>query len=611
MSEVKEEMEERKILKVDLSKRSCEIEELPDSVLRKYIGGRGLGAYLLSREVSRGIDPLGAENHLIFAAGPGNGTGLSFCNKSAVITKSPLTGIYLYTISSGMFCHQLRKAGFWAVDISGVADTPVYLNIQNEKVEFCDAESLWGMETGKAQEVMIGGLSRNKAATVAIGPAGERMLVYAAIMADGSTYRAFGRGGSGAVMGSKRLKGIVVAGDRVVAPVDKEGFNAVKRLIKDNIKANSKWVAMRRRYGTGGDNIQMSELGMVPTRNWQGGQFEGIEGICPATTAEEWPRDDIACAPFCPAPCSHYIEIRKGTYLGAHCDGPEYETMYSFGSACGIDKFDAVVAANQICDENGLDTMSVGLTMSFAMECFEKGLITLKDTGGIELRFGNDEAMIAMLKKIVSGEDFGRRLALGARRLSQEIPGSEAFAMHAKGMELGGYECRGLTGQALQFAVSPVGGSHHAFGLPARKEAFDGTRMDVEGKGEYVKNMAIGRIIRDSVIMCSFPGMIVTDAMLPDIVSCLFGESWTADDIKQAGVRIMCEERLFNMREGLTREDDTLPSRLLNEPKPDGPTRGAVVPLEELKDDFYRAMGWDLASGNPPDSLLDELGIKR
>ena len=602
---------EGQILRVDLSNRSYQVEVLPGNILRKYIGGRGLGAYLLSKTVRPHIDPLGEENHLIFAAGPGSGTGLSFCNKSAVITKSPLTNIYLYTVSSGMFCHQLRKAGFWAVDITGAADSPVYLAINNQEVEFRDATSLWGMEVGQAQKVMMGDSPRNKAATVAIGPAGEKMLVYAALMADGPTYRAFGRGGSGAVMGSKRLKGIVVAGDRAVVPADKEGFSAVKKAIKDNVKANSKWVAVRRRYGTGGDNVTMSKLGIVPTRNWQGGQFEGIEGICPKTTADEWPRQDISCAPFCPAPCSHYIEIRKGPYLGAHCDGPEYETMYAFGSTCGVDKFDAVVAASQICDENGLDTMSAGITIGFAMECFEKGLIGLKDTDGIELRFGNDEAMIAVLKKMVSGDGFGQRLAQGVKRLSQEIPGSEAFAMHAKGMELGGYECRGLMGQALQFAISSVGGSHHAYGIPARKEAFDGTQLQVEGKGEYVKNTAIGRIIRDSIIMCTFPGVIVTDAMLPDMVSSLFGESWTLDDIKQAGTRIMCQERLFNMREGLTRKDDILPTRLLNEPKPDGPNKGTVVPLEALKDDYYRAMGWDLASGNPPDSLLDELEIER
>lgn len=602
---------EGQILKVDLSNRSYEVEKLPGDILRKYIGGRGLGAHLLYNRVSPGIDPLSEENHLIFAAGPGSGTDLFFGAKSAVITKSPLTNIYLYTISSGTFSHQLRKAGFWALDIVGAADSPVYLAINNGDVSFVDAADLWGMEVGRAQELMMGGRPYNKAATVAIGSAGEKMVVLACIMADGYTYRAFGRGGAGAVMGSKRLKGIVASGDGVIEPADKEGFRAVKRAITENIKANKKWVDMRRRYGTGADNTTMSELGMVPTRNWQGGTFDGIEGICPTTNAEEWPRQDISCAPYCPAPCSHYIEIQKGPYKGAHCDGPEYETMYSLGSACGVDKFDAVVAANQICDEHGLDTMSPGLTISFAMECFEKGLIGLEDTDGVELRFGNDEAMITMLKKMVNLEGFGRRLAQGAARLSQEIPGSEAFAMHAKGMEFGGYECRGLMGQALQFAVSTVGGSHHAYGLPARKEAFDGTRMQVEGKGETVKNAAIDRTIRDSIIICTFPGMLVTDALLPDMLSSLFGEPWTADDVKQAGMRAVCQERLFNAREGLTRKDDILPGRLLHEPKPDGPTKGAVVPLEELKNDYYRAMGWDMETGNPPDSLLAELGIEK
>ena len=404
---------EGQILKVDLSSRSYQFEGLPGNILRRYIGGRGLGAHLLSKTVRPHIAPLSEENHLIFAAGPGSGTGLLFGSKSVVTTKSPLTDIYLYTVSSGMFCHQLRKAGFWAIDITGAADSPVYIAINNQEVEFRDATTLWGMEVGQAQKVMMGDSPRNKAATVAIGPAGEKMLVHAAIMADGATYRAFGRGGPGAVMGSKRLKGIVVAGDGIVGPADKEGFSSVRRAIIENVRANAKWVTVRRRYGTGGDNVTMSELGIVPTRNWQGGQFEGIEGISPTTTADEWPRQNISCAPFCPAPCSHYIEIKKGPYRGAHCDGPEYETMYSFGSTCGVDKFDAVVAAGQICDENGLDTMSAGITIGFAMECFEKGLIGLKDTDGIELRFGNDEAMITVLKKMVSGDGFGKRLALG------------------------------------------------------------------------------------------------------------------------------------------------------------------------------------------------------
>jgi aldehyde:ferredoxin oxidoreductase len=267
-----------------------------------------------------------------------------------------------------------------------------------------------------------------------------------------------------------------------------------------------------------------------------------------------------------------------------------------------------IVAASQICDEAGIDTMTAGITIGFAMECFEKGLLDINDTGGIELRFGNDEAMIVMLKKMVSQEGFGKRLVKGTKRLSEEIKGSETFAMHAKGLELGGYECRGLNGQALQFAINNRGGCHHAYGMIARSEMSDGTRLNIEGKGEDVKNRAIGKIVRDSMIVCYFGGHI-TESIITEALSAVFGESWSISDLNEVGMRIMCQERLFNMREGITRIDDTLPARLLIEPKPDGPTKGTIVPLEDLKNDFYKAMGYELPTGNPPYSLLSELGI--
>jgi aldehyde:ferredoxin oxidoreductase len=272
---------------------------------------------------------------------------------------------------------------------------------------------------------------------------------------------------------------------------------------------------------------------------------------------------------------------------------------------------EAIIAASQICDEYGIDSMTAGITIGFAMECFEKGLIGLKDTDGIELRFGSDVAMIAVLKKLVKQDGFGKELAKGTKRLSEEIKGSEGFAMHAKGMEFGGYECRGLNGQALQFAISARGGCHHAYGLPARAETMDGSRLNVEGKGEQVKNAAIGRILCDSLILCTFPSSLYTRDMMAEAVSSMFVKPRTVAELNESGERIMCQERLFNMREGLSRKDDTLPARLLREPKPDGPTKGVVVPLEELKDDFYRAMGYELSTGNPTSSLLDKLGIRK
>ena len=597
------------ILKIDLSKGSYEVDEIPETILKKYIGGRGLGSYLLYQLVPANADPLGEKNHLIFTAGPASGTNFPYSPKVNLNTKSPLTGVYLYSISSGILSHQMRKAGFWAIAIKGIAESPTYLVIENQEVKFKDASPLWGMEPAKAQRGMLGGLSSKKTATVAIGPAGEQLISYASLFSEGSLYRCWGRGGAGCVMGSKKLKGLVITGDGEISIGNEDKFASAKREVLHLLKTEwKKWADSWRRYETASDLEIMNEMGMLPTRNWQTGQFERWQKIDKSTTPLGWPEKGRSCGPHCPTPGCREVKIKEGTYKGAHSD-VEWETIYAFGSTCGVDKMEAIIAAGQMCDEFGIDTMTAGITIGFAMECFEKGLIGIKDTDGIELRFGNDEAMIAMLRKIIKQEGFGKQLAKGTKKLSEEIKGSEAFAMHVKGMELGGYECRGLNGQALQFAIDTRGGCHHGYGLPARQEIFDKTRLNVAGKGEYVKNAAISRIVRDSLIMCTFP-YFINNAILAETLSSLFGEPWSVDDLKQVGLRIMCQERLFNMREGITRKDDTLPARLLNEPKPDGPTKGAVVPLEELKDDFYRAMGYELSTGNPPNSLSADLGIE-
>ena len=584
--------------------------EIPAKILKQYIGGRGLGSYLLYNLVPAKADALGKDNHLIFTAGPLSGTDFFYSSKVNLSTKSPLTNGYLFSISSGILGQQMKRAGLWAIDITGIADAPVYLQIQNGKVQFMDATSLWGMETAEAQRAMLGGLPASKAAAVAIGPAGEQVVRYAAAFADVSNYRCFGRGGAGCVMGSKKLKGMVVMGDGKVEIPDKERFDAAKGEITKKLKTDWKaWAEMWRRYETTADLETTNALGIIPTRNWQQGQFEGWRGIDKSTTPMGWPEKGRPCGPFCPTPGTREVTIQEGPYKGAHSD-VEWETVYAFGSSCGVDKMEAVIAASQICDEYGVDTMTAGITISFAMECFEKGLLSTKDTDGIELRFGNDEAMIAALKKLAKQEGFGKELAKGSKRLSEGIKGSEGFAMHVKGMELGGYECRGLNGQALQFALSPRGGCHHAWGLPARMETMDGSRLNKEGKGEQVKKGAITRILCDSLILCTFPAGMYGN-ILAEAVSSMVGESWSMNDLNTIGERIMCQERLFNAREGFTRKDDTLPGRLLTEPKPDGPTKGVVVPLEELKDNFYRVMGYDLSTGNPTDALLKKLDIEK
>jgi aldehyde:ferredoxin oxidoreductase len=600
-----------RMLTIDLSNGSSDVQEIPNAITRQYIGGRGLGSYLLYRSVPAKADPLGPDNHLIFTAGPLSGTGFFYSSKTNVTTKSPQTNTYLYSICSGILAQEMRKAGFWAIDIKGIAQSPIYLVIKDSKVEFKSATSLWGMETAAAQKLMLGELPATKAATAGIGPAGEKLVPYAALFGSADLYRCFGRGGAGAVMGSKKLKGLVVSGTGKVDALNKDGFNAAKQEIATKLKTDFKtWGDWWRRYETAADLETTNQLGIIPTRNWQTGQFEGWRGIDKSTTPMGWPLKVRPCGPYCPSAGTREVVVQAGPYKGAHSD-IEWECVYAFGSQCGVDKMEAIIAASQICDEFGVDNMSAGITIGFAMECFEKGLIGLKETDGIELRFGSDQAMIAALKKLVNLEGFGKELAKGTKRLSEQIKGSEGFAMHAKGMELGGYECRGLNGQALQYAISTCGGSHHAYGLPARAETLDGTRLNVEGKGQQVKNAAIGRIVGDSMILCTFPGPMYTREMQAGAISSMFEEPLSVTELNEAGERVMCQERLFNIREGFSRKDDTLPARLINEPKPDGPTKGVVVPLEELKDGFYNAVGYDPATGNPTEATLKRLGIEK
>ena len=600
------------MLRIDLSNRSFQVEEIPSEVIKNYVGGRGLGAYYLYKFVAQGTDPLGEGNHLIFTVGPATATGSPWSSKICLNTKSPLTGLYLDTLSSGELPHQIRRAGYLAIDVYGKCESPSYFIIDHERVEFRDATPFWGMEVAQGQKKMQSAASLEGSSSVGIGPAGELLIPFAGVFNEGSLYRTFGRGGAGAVMGSKKLKGFVVKGSNPVEVADKEALRAFRKKINRIIEGEpwGAWADRWRRYETGSDLEALNTLGIIPTRNWQNSQFDGWSGIDKSTTPMGWPEEGRrACGPYCPTPGCREVEVKEGPYTGAHCD-IEWEAIYAFGSTCGVDKMEAVIAANQICDEFGIDTITTGVTLGFAMECYEKGLIRREETDGIDLRFGNDQAMIAMLRKVANQEGFGKKLAKGTKGLSEQVEGSEGFAMHAKGLELGGYESRGLNGQALAFAINARGGCHHGYGIPARLETHDGTQLQVEEKGEYVKNFATNHILRDSIPVCLFVLPMGAPGLLPELVSILIGESWTTEDMKAFGERVICLERMFNMREGLARKDDTLPKRLTRDPLPDGPNKGATVPLEALKDAYYKAMGFELETGNPSDELIARLGIE-
>lgn len=597
-----------KILVVDLTKQKASTETLSADIMEKFLGGRGLGAYLLYTKLEKGVDPLSEDNLLIFSCGPLQGTSTYYNSRATLNTKSPLTGNYLYSVAGGRFGHQIKKAGYTAVIIKGRSTEPVYVAIKDDKIDIKPAGKFWGLDTIATQEALLSDAGMPKGSCVCIGPAGENLHKMAIIATEGSKLRTFGRGGCGAVMGSKNLKGIVVSGTQKVTIADQDAFEECKRIVRENVKNNPKWAEQKRHFGTGGDILSVNELGVLPTRNWQEGSFKEIKSIAPTELAGIWPSKNVSCGPNCLNPCGRFVHIDKGPRRGAKTEGPEYETIYAFGPNCGVNEFDAIVAAEQICDEYGIDTISCGVTAGFAMECFERGLISREETGGIELRFGDADALIKLVEMIAKKEGIGKIFGEGVRSASEKIAGSKSFAMHCKGLEFGGYECRGMWGQALQYALNPRGGCHHGLGLPARSPSDQGNGDSLTGKGDLVKNGGIYRILFDCLILCSFTRPMEND-ILDQIVNSVTGKNYTINELQKIALRVLNLERMFNVREGLRRSDDFLPGRLTQEPLLVGPRKGSVVPMDELLDEGYRALGWEKETGIPTKETLAELGL--
>jgi len=600
-----------KVLVIDLTTEKYHTDNISEEVMDAFLGGRGLGAYLLYNYLTPGVAPLSPENVLIFTAGPLQGTTSYYSAKTVLTTKSPLTGIYLFSVASGKFGHQIAKAGYSSIMIKGASARPTYVMVDDNRVAFSNAEEFWGMGTVASHDAMLADSGLDNGACACIGPAGEQLNTLAAIATEGEKARIFGRGGSGAVMGAKKLKGIVLRGNNDVHIVDSKSFASGKRAIRDIIKEEPEWVEMQRRFGTGSDMVAMNQLGILPTHNWQSGTFDHVDTIALTEIENEWPRKNVACGPYCISPCSHVAEIDRGPWEGARTEGPEYETLYAFGSNCGVDRFDAIVAAEEICDQYGIDTISCGATIAFAMECYERGLITKAETGGIELRFGNAEGMVRLVRMIAKMEGIGRVLSQGTRTASEAIEGSKDFAMQSKGMEFGGYECRGMWGQALQFAINSRGGDHHGYGLPARTPEDWEHGTQIEGKGALVKNGTIQRILIDSAVVCSFPRRKIGTQSIVSMINSVTGKNFSTDDIQTIGLRVATIERMFNIREGLGREDDYLPGRLLTDPLPEGPRKGSTVPIDELLNEGYRSFGWHEETGVPLKESVELLGLNR
>ncbi len=611
------------VLHVDLAKGEVWREELPVGVWRSFLGGIGLGAHYLWDLIPEGADPLGPENVLVVAPGLLTGSGLPTASKTAFAFKSPLTGFFGRSIAGAWLGVALKRAGYDVLVIRGKSTKPVVLVIADDDVRLEKAEDLWGMEIPATQEALKDRYGKDFH-TAVIGPAGEKLSRIAMIDCDG---RQAGRAGGGAVMGAKRLKAIVVKGTNTPPYADPGAIQELAKRWNEVIRDHPA-TAADTKYGTGEFLDWMNrESGTFPSRNWQWGYFksayeragEGRIELDPYYWVPKYVERNVAC-PGCTKPCGKLFVVKEGKYAGTRIDGPEYETLYSLGGAPEIASVEVVAKANEICDRLGIDTISAGLTLSWAMEAHERGLLSREDLDGLDLRFGNEEAFLEALERLGHKEGkVGELLGDGVRAAVERLGAGEEFAIHIKGMELPAYDIRGSKGVALAFAVSYRGGCHLT--ACAYGPEFGGSwwlfqrvdRHSIRDKGSFVKILEDLMAVYDVLGVCKFSRHIFFLEGLPEMVRAVSGLDLGPGELMVVGERTVNLARAFNIREGLTRADDHLPLRVMRDPIPEGPSAGDRVDREELDamlDDYYAARGWD-RRGVPLKAKLVSLGLPR
>jgi aldehyde:ferredoxin oxidoreductase len=536
-----------------------------------------------------------------------------------VTAKSPLTGAVGMSLTGGYFPVELKFAGYDALIVEGKAEKPTYVWIKDGDVKFRSAKRVWGMKTTDCQQIIKNELNDQNVRIACIGPAGENLCKIACII---NELRAAGRKGLGAVMGSKNLKAIAVRGTGKLAIADKEKLKTASGEFMKAMKESPVLYPEFSKHGTPMVVDATCAMGIFPGKNFSAtGEFAPSDKI---GVEVQMTRDTGAEHCYgCPVGCSQLKLAKTGPYAGILAEGPEYETFFSFGGETGVDNIDAIIAADRLSDELGLDTMSAGVAIGFAMELYEKGIISKKDTGGLELNFGNHEAMVTLLRMMAYREGIGDLLADGTKSAAKKIgKGSEKYAMHVKGLELPAYDVRGAKAHGLNYATAYPGADHNRgyafqeiFGIPIPK-AVD--RFAVEGKGELTKwNQDTRAVTCDCATMCAF----LLDMAVPaiatqstaNLMEAVTGLKFTAEQVYQVGERLNNLARAFNLREGFTRADDTLPERLMTEPLKAGASKGQFISKADLKqmlDEYYTARGWDVATGVPTREKLAELGLE-
>lgn len=591
-----------RLLRVNLTTKEVKIEDIPLSLIEKYIGGRGLGAYFLTKEVLPNIDPLSEENKLIFFNGPLSGTVAPGNNKVNVTFKSPLTNTYSYALAGGHWGPELRFAGFLGLIVEGKSESPVYLFIDDENVKILDADFLWGKDIRETDEILKEKIGDSKIHIASIGPAGENLVKYACITND--VFREFGRGGSGAVMGSKNLKAIIVRGSGDVQVHDTKGLIKLAERIYPNFKEHPK-AQIRRKYGTNELVETINNLGFMCTKNNSLGTRKENKVFEGENFRKSVVKKDAACY-ACPIACSKNCIVESKEHGEIKIEGPEFETVGLLGTNCGLDNWEDLLRASSIADSLGIDTISGGGCIALAMECYEKGIITEKDTNGLELKFGNVEAECELLRMIAYREGIGDILADGPLAAASKW-GVPELAIQSKGLTPAVYDPRGAKGMGLTYATSPKG-AHHMVAPVFGGEIAQGNRLEEEGKEVLVKNTQLNFCFIDSLSICStIQSGFGRDEQI-EAFNLVTGLKLTEEEMLLKAERIWNMERMFNVKNGFTRKNDTLPKRFTKEPMPTGESKGQVVNLEPMLDKYYDLVGWD-KEGIPLPEKLKELGI--
>jgi len=592
-------------LRIDLNSGTVRKEVLSADLAKKYLGARGLGTHFMMTEVDPKVDPLSPQNKLIFGAGPLCGTNAPSASHFDVVTKGPLNGTIAASSSGGIFAPMLKYAGYDMIILEGKAKNPVYIWICDDVVEIRDAAEIWGKTVPETTEA-VRSVTDEEASVACIGPAGEKQVLFANVMNECG--RAAGRSGVGAVMGSKNLKAIAVRGTGAVRVPDPKAFRDAVIRASAKIKANPVGGEGLRTYGTNVLVNILNEMGGLPTRNFTDAYFPTADKVGGESLTKNIlirPRGCFSCI----ISCGRATKVKNPKFAGQG-EGPEYESSWAFGPDCGIDNLDAIAKANYICNDYGMDTITMGTSIACAMDLFANGFITTKDTGGIALNFGDAETMVEMVRKTAEGEGFGKKLALGSYRLAESY-GHPEYSMSCKKQEMPAYDPRAIQGIGLNFATGNRGGCHVRGYTIAPEVLGQPVKLDprvTEGKAELDITFQDLTAALDSSGMCLFSTFGLGADDIAELTSAATGVTFTTEEFMKIGARIWNLERLFNLKAGFSKADDKLPERLTKEPILTGPSKGLVSRLDEMLPEYYTLRGWD-ADGIPTKNTLADLGL--